>query len=114
MLSHSAEVLRQHCAEVGRAPAEIQLTVMNDFRLTDDRADARKRLERAAQFRNLTVDEVRDRVWIGGPGELSELIAGFADAGFSEAILGLGPPYGPATIDMLEAAADAFKPVSHP
>jgi alkanesulfonate monooxygenase SsuD/methylene tetrahydromethanopterin reductase-like flavin-dependent oxidoreductase (luciferase family) len=103
-------VLRQHCAEVGRDPKEIQLTVMNDFRLTEDRADARKRLERAAQFRNLSVDEVRDRVWIGNADELTELIGGFADAGFSEAILGLGPPYGAATFDMLEAAATAFGP----
>jgi F420-dependent oxidoreductase-like protein len=114
MLSHSAEVLGRHCAEVGRDPQEIQLTVMNDFRLTEDSADASKRLDRAAQFRNLSVDEVRDRVWIGGAAELSELIGGFAEAGFSEAILGLGPPYGPASIDMLEAAMAAFGPHLQP
>ncbi len=103
MLSHSADVLRGHCADVGRDPATIALTVMNEFHLTSDAADARRRLDHAARFRNLTIDEIRPRVWIGGPGEIAERIGGFAAAGFDEAILGLNPPYGAQTLEMLEA-----------
>jgi len=112
MLVHSAEVLRGHCAEVGRDPGTIALTVMNEFHLTSDAAEARRRLARAARFRNLTPDEVRTRVWIGGPSEIAELIGGFAAAGFDEAILGLNPPYGPQTVDMLEATRAAL--ADHP
>ena len=108
MLVHSAEVLRGHCADVGRDPGTIALTVMNEFHLTSDASEARRRLARAARFRNLTPDEVRSRVWIGGPSELAELIGGFAAAGFDEAILGLNPPYGPQTVDMLEATRAAL------
>ena len=108
MLAHSVEVLRRHCAEVGRDPGTIALTVMNEFHLTSDAAEARRRLARAARFRNLTPDEVRTRVWIGGPSEIAELIGGFAAAGFDEAILGLNPPYGPQTVDMLEATRAAL------
>jgi F420-dependent oxidoreductase-like protein len=112
MLVHSAEVLRGHCADVGRDPGTIALTVMNEFHLTSDASEARRRLARAARFRNLTPDEVRSRVWIGGPSELAELIGGFAAAGFDEAILGLNPPYGPQTVDMLEATRAAL--ADHP
>ena len=108
MLSHSVEILRDHCAAVGRDPRTISLTVMNDFHLTSDPAEARRRLARAATFRHLSPDEVRPRVWIGGPAELAELIGGFSAAGFDEAILGLGPPYGPQTIEMLEATRAAL------
>jgi F420-dependent oxidoreductase-like protein len=110
MLAHSVDVLRAHCRDVDRDPGAIQLTVMNDFHLTSDAADARRRLGQAARFWDLSPDEVRSRVWIGGAAEIAELIGGFAAAGFDEAILGLGPPYGPQTVEMLEATLAAVGP----
>jgi F420-dependent oxidoreductase-like protein len=103
MVSHSAEVLRQHCAEARRDPASIALTVMNECHVTRDPADARAHLEQAARFRRLSTDEVRDRVWIGSAAEVREQLAAFAEAGFDEAILGLNPPYGAGTLEMLDA-----------
>jgi F420-dependent oxidoreductase-like protein len=103
MLTHSADVLRSHCADVGRDPSSIALTVMNEFHLTSDPADARGRIEAAARFRGLTPEETRGRVWIGGGNEIAESVGAFAAAGFDEAILGLNPPYGSATVEMLEA-----------
>jgi F420-dependent oxidoreductase-like protein len=110
MLTHSVDVLRGHCVDVGRDPASIALTVMNEFHLTSDPADARRRLEAAARFRGLPPEEVRDRVWIGDGAELAERIAAFAAAGFDEAILGLNPPYGDETVEMLGAARAAIGP----
>jgi F420-dependent oxidoreductase-like protein len=108
MLAHSVGVLRGHCAEVGRDPGTIALTVMNEFHLTSDVAEARRHLAHAAAFRRLTPEETRSRLWIGSPSEIAELIGGFAAAGFDEAILGLNPPYGPQTVEMLEAARAAL------
>jgi F420-dependent oxidoreductase-like protein len=103
MLSHSAGVLRQHCAAEGRDPRAVALRVMNECYVTTDAADARARLEAAAGFRRLSADEVRDRVWIGSPDEVRAQLDAFARAGFDEAILGLNPPYGEHTFAVLDA-----------
>jgi F420-dependent oxidoreductase-like protein len=103
MLAHSAEVLRDHCAAEGRDPQAVALTVMNECHVTTDAADARARLEAAARFRRLSPEEVRDRVWIGSPDEVGAQLDAFAKAGFDEAVLGLNPPYGARTFEMLDA-----------
>jgi len=103
MLAHSAAVLARHCDDEQRDPASIALTVMNECYVTPDPAEARARREHAARFRGISADEVRDRVWIGSAEEVREQLAAFADAGFDEAILGLNPPYGARTLEMLEA-----------
>jgi len=108
MLTRSIEVLHGHCAELGRDPASISLTVMNEFHLTADAADARRRLDGVAAFRGITPDEARRRVWIGGVDEIAEMVGAFAAAGFDEAILGLNPPYGEATLEMLAQAHAAI------
>ncbi len=105
MLTRSVEVLRTHCADVGRDPSSISLTVMNEFHFASDAADVRRRLEVVAAFRGITPAEARSRVWIGGPDEIAELVGAFEAAGFDEAILGLNPPYGPGTVEMLEQTA---------
>jgi len=106
MLTASAAVLRGHCADVGRDPATIALTVMNELHVAED---VQERLERAARFRGITTDEVRSRTWIGSADDVAARIASFAAAGFDEAILGLDPPYGAATVEMLRAVAGRLK-----
>jgi F420-dependent oxidoreductase-like protein len=103
MLSASADVLRRHCEDAGRDPGSIALTVMNECHITEDRDEARARREHAAKFRGVTADELGDRVWIGSAAEVREQLDAFAEAGFDEAILGLNPPYGARTLEMLEA-----------
>jgi alkanesulfonate monooxygenase SsuD/methylene tetrahydromethanopterin reductase-like flavin-dependent oxidoreductase (luciferase family) len=103
MLCHSADVLRRHCEREGRDPADVALTVMNECHVTADAAEARAHLEHAARFRGLTVDDARDRVWIGSSEAVRAQLAAFAEAGFDEAILGLNPPYGARTFELLEA-----------
>jgi F420-dependent oxidoreductase-like protein len=103
MLAHSAEVLREHCAREGRSPADVALTVMNECHVSERPAEVRARLEEAARFRRLSVDEVRDRVWIGSADEVRGQLLTFAAAGFDEAILGLNPPYGARTLELLDS-----------
>jgi len=103
MLVHSAAVLREHCAREARNPADVALTVMNECHVSDDPDDVRAHLEEAARFRRVSVDDVRERVWVGSPEDVRGQLAAFADAGFDEAILGLNPPYGARTFEMLDA-----------
>jgi F420-dependent oxidoreductase-like protein len=109
-LSAKAAVLRRHCAAIGRDPAEIALTVRNDFLLTDDAEAARAGVERMARFTRLPPDVVRRRLWIGDRAEVARGLAAFAAAGFDEAILALAPPYDAATITMLERTARDLMP----
>ena len=115
MLQHSVAVLTEHCAAVGRDPAAIDLTVRNDFFLAADDAEADRELESVARFMrgrgaSISLDEVRELVWIGGVTEVTDRLAAVADAGFDEAILALDPPYDERTIAMLETVAAEIMP----
>jgi len=52
---------------------------------------------------------VRPLTWIGTAHDVAERILAFRDAGFDEAILGLNPPYGEATTEMLGEVADRVR-----
>lgn len=109
-LAAKATILREHCAAVGRDPATIALTVRNDFLLTDDAVSAASHLARLARFAGIDAEQMRTRVWVGGAAEVGDRLGAFADAGFDECILGLAPPYGAATVAMLERFAAEVAP----
>jgi F420-dependent oxidoreductase-like protein len=110
-LAAKAAILRAHAAEIGRPAAAIALTVRNDFQLTADPAVARATRERFAAFTQTTADEARRRLFVGDRREVTDLVGGFAAAGFEECILALAPPYGGATAEMLAEFAAEIAPV---
>jgi F420-dependent oxidoreductase-like protein len=115
MLVHSAAVLAEHCETVGRDSSTIELTVRNDCFVSDDASTIERELEGVAAFMrgrgaSISLEEVRDMVWIGGPAEVTERLVTFAGAGFDEAILALDPPYDERTVDMLETIAADVMP----
>lgn len=115
MLAHSAVVLAEHCEAIGRDPSTIELTVRNDVFVSDDAADVRRELDVVAQFMrsrgaSVTLDDVRELVWIGDVAEVTDRLGACADAGFQEAILALDPPYDGGTIAMLETVASEIMP----
>ena len=82
-LAHKIEVLHRHCADVGRDPAEIDVTWLTPLILTDsaqNTADVRAMVtasgspEEAAGFT------------IGQPHEIPDLVAGHVQAGADEVI----------------------------
>lgn len=109
-LAVKTRILHEHCAAVGRDPSAIALTVRNDFLLTDDRARADAAVARLARFARQSPDDMRARVWVGGPAEVADRLAAFADAGFDECILGLAPPYDGGTVEMLARFAAEVAP----
>ena len=82
-LSHKIEVLHRHCAEVGRDPAEIDVTWMTPLILTtsaQNTAEVRDLLAASAS------PEERAAFIVGEPEEVPELVAGHIDAGAREVI----------------------------
>jgi F420-dependent oxidoreductase-like protein len=110
MLNQSVEVLRQHCEKVGRDPAEIALTVRNDFFMSNDPARVRAQLEKLSGYFRASPEETRDRVWVGGPEELADRLGRLRDAGYHDALMCIDPPYDQRAIDMLAWAAEELGP----
>jgi F420-dependent oxidoreductase-like protein len=82
-LSRKIEVLRRHCAEVGRDPAEVAVTWMTPLILStseQNTAEVHEMLAAAA-----SPDETAGFT-VGQPHEIPELVAGHIEAGADEVI----------------------------
>ena len=82
-LARKIDVLRRHCAEVGRDPAEVRVTWMTPLILTassQNTAEVREMLAAAA-----TPGEIAGFT-VGQPHEIPGLVAGHIDAGADEVI----------------------------
>jgi alkanesulfonate monooxygenase SsuD/methylene tetrahydromethanopterin reductase-like flavin-dependent oxidoreductase (luciferase family) len=82
-LARKIEVLRRHCADVGRDPAEVGVTWMTPLILTtsdQNTAEVRQMLAAAA-----SADEIAGFT-VGQPHEIPDLVAGHIDAGADEVI----------------------------
>jgi F420-dependent oxidoreductase-like protein len=91
---HKLDVLRQHCADVGRDPAEIRNTRLSSLFLVDT-------AEQSAETREMLVgmagEEFVGGCTIGTADEVVEQVAASIDAGLDEPIFNL-PFADPATI----------------
>ena len=79
---HKIEVLRAHCADVGRDPAEIELTYNCKIVIRDREADARAVLDRQLENNTLGPASADASFWAGTVETVAERMAAFADAGF--------------------------------
>jgi F420-dependent oxidoreductase-like protein len=82
-LARKVDVLRRHCADVGRDPAEVAVTWMSPLILTtsdQNTAEVRQMLAAAA-----SADETAGFT-VGQPHEIPDLVAGHIDAGVDEVI----------------------------
>jgi F420-dependent oxidoreductase-like protein len=82
-LSRKIEALHRHCAEVGRDPAEIDVTWMTPLILTtseENTAEVRSMLTASA-----SAEEVAGFT-VGQPDEIPDLVAGHVEAGADEVI----------------------------
>ena len=82
-LARKIEVLRRHCAEVGRDPAEVRVTWMTPLILTSssqNTAEVWEMLAAAASPEDLA------GFTVGQPHEIPELVAGHIEAGADEVI----------------------------
>ena len=79
---HKLEVLRAHCADAGRDPAEIELTYNCTIVIRDREAEAQAVLDRQVAHNTLDPRDPRPRFWAGTVESIAERLAGFVDAGF--------------------------------
>jgi F420-dependent oxidoreductase-like protein len=85
-LARKVEVLHRHCAEVGRDPAELDITWMSPLILT---TSAQSTAEMKGMLTtNGSPDEVAGFT-VGQPHEIPELVAGHVEAGADEVIFSL-------------------------
>ncbi|HEU4319605.1 MAG TPA: LLM class flavin-dependent oxidoreductase [Acidimicrobiia bacterium] len=102
-LKRKAEVLKQHCEEVGRDLEAIEFTVGCKPLIRDTEAEA-KALWQAQMDANRTPmsDVVADAsFWVGTPTQLAEKIADFKAIGFDTVISEMAAPYDSETLERL-------------
>ena len=102
-MRHKIDVLRGHCADVGRDPAEIEMTLGIKATIRDSQAEA-DRVWKAAMAHNRTpmenvVDD--DTFWNGTPEQLAERLAPYVELGFQTVISEQPAPYDQETFERL-------------
>ena len=103
VLVHKDAVLREHCAEVGRDPAEIERTVGCKITIRGTTAEA-ERARRATLDHNRTPLERVDgdlTFWTGTPEQIAETLIGYRRIGFHTFLVELPAPYDAETMETL-------------
>jgi alkanesulfonate monooxygenase SsuD/methylene tetrahydromethanopterin reductase-like flavin-dependent oxidoreductase (luciferase family) len=103
MMARKVEVLRRHCEEVGRDPADIEFTLGIKATIRDSEAEA-IRVWKAAMEHNRTplADvETDDTFWNGTPEQLAERLAPYLELGFVTVITEQPAPYDTETLERL-------------
>jgi F420-dependent oxidoreductase-like protein len=93
-IRHLLEVLRGHCADVGRDPAEVTTTRLGSLFLTSSAEEA----EQTSGFlRDAAGADFEERFTVGDPGAVIDQVGALVDAGLDELIFNL-PFADPATV----------------
>ncbi len=101
MLTHKVEVLRRHCDEVGRDPADIEFTLGVKLTIRDSPAEA-EAVRRSAMEHNRTpmaYVEDDDTFWNATPEEIAERLAPYVELGFRTVISEQPAPYDTETLE---------------
>jgi alkanesulfonate monooxygenase SsuD/methylene tetrahydromethanopterin reductase-like flavin-dependent oxidoreductase (luciferase family) len=102
-LRHKVEVLREHCAAVGRDPDEIEFTLGIKATIRDSAAEATEVWKRAMAHNRTPLADVEndDTFWTGTPEQLAERLAPYVELGFRTAISEQPAPYDDETLERL-------------
>jgi F420-dependent oxidoreductase-like protein len=94
--AHKVEVLRRHCEEIGRDPAEIEMSIsLGPALIRDDDAEA-ARVVAAISAHNTGMERP---VLHGSADQLAERIRAYREAGFTNALYHLAAPYDDETLE---------------
>jgi alkanesulfonate monooxygenase SsuD/methylene tetrahydromethanopterin reductase-like flavin-dependent oxidoreductase (luciferase family) len=95
VMAHKVDVLRDHCATVGRDIDEIEFTLGVKLTIRDSRAEA-ERVRWAAMEHNRTplADvEDDDTFWLGSPEQIADKLRPYVELGFRTVISEQPAPY---------------------
>lgn len=102
-MRHKIEVLRGHCADVGRDPSEIEFTLGIKATIRDSEAEAVRVWKAAMEHNRTPLSEVADdeTFWNGTPEQLAERLAPYVELGFRTIISEQPAPYDDETLERL-------------
>ncbi|MDQ2913278.1 MAG: TIGR03560 family F420-dependent LLM class oxidoreductase [Chloroflexota bacterium] len=98
VMAHKIEVLRKHCADVGRDPAEIEPIGGSWVVIRDDPAKAKAHLQRVAQHHGMSAPPT---AIVGGPDQVAEKIAEHARVGVKGFIVRFAEPFDAESMERL-------------
>jgi alkanesulfonate monooxygenase SsuD/methylene tetrahydromethanopterin reductase-like flavin-dependent oxidoreductase (luciferase family) len=102
-MRHKVDVLRQHCADVGRDPADIEFTLGIKATIRDSPAEADKVWRAAMEHNRTPMANVENDVtfWNGTPEQLAERLAPYVELGFETVISEHPAPFDTESIERL-------------
>lgn len=98
LLAHKLAVLRAHCADVGRDPAEILPLSGRWVIVRENTAEARAHLDRVARHHGMSSPP---ETIVGGPDEVAEKIAAYWNVGIRGFVVGFAEPFDAESIERL-------------
>ena len=103
LMAHKVEVLRRHCDDVGRDPAEIEFTLGVKVTIRDSEAEAVRVWKAAMEHNRTPLESVADddTFWNGTPEQLAERLAAYVELGFETAITEQPAPYDTESLERL-------------
>jgi alkanesulfonate monooxygenase SsuD/methylene tetrahydromethanopterin reductase-like flavin-dependent oxidoreductase (luciferase family) len=109
-LRHKVEVLRRHCDEVGRDPAEIEFTCGCKPVIRSTEAEARSAWEAQMAHNRTPMSNVEhdDTFWVGTPEQVADEMRARRDVGFHTFIGEFAAPY---DVETLERWIGEVKPM---
>lgn len=94
--------LEEICAQIGRDPAEIELSAHPNLALAATAAKAEEVARQTALANLSDLDAERDRWVIGGPAEVAQRLRAYMEAGVNHFVLALGHPFDMAPLRLFQ------------
>ena len=103
VMRHKVEVLRRHCEDVGRDPAEITFTLGIKATIRDSEAEADRVWKAAMEHNRTLLADVADddTFWNGTSEQLAEKLGPYVELGFHTVISEQPAPYDSETLGRL-------------
>jgi alkanesulfonate monooxygenase SsuD/methylene tetrahydromethanopterin reductase-like flavin-dependent oxidoreductase (luciferase family) len=110
-IPYKLDVLRQHCAAVGRDPALITVTYKATMAVADSPEQARAAWDQWGPRFGISEPSAEAGAFAGEPGQIADMVRPFRDAGVQHLIVEMAGGSGPESIAM---AAKALAPLLPP
>jgi alkanesulfonate monooxygenase SsuD/methylene tetrahydromethanopterin reductase-like flavin-dependent oxidoreductase (luciferase family) len=108
VVRRKVDVLWGHCRDVGRDPAEIEVTHLTDVLVGWDRAEVDE-LVAAHKPKNMPAERFASRVHAGTVDDHEARFRSFADAGVQHAIVSLADLSGPEEVERFGGLIERFR-----
>ncbi len=91
-IAEKNKILEKACKKIGRNCAEIERSYLTPLYIKGDVAEVQTLLQRVADLRKVSVDEVRRSVLAGDPAAIKQQMQAYIDAGVTHFIINLRRP----------------------